>query len=392
MIRVLLLALITVFGFWFIGDNIKQLGPGFVWIYFNHYSLETSFWFFIGLQGAAIVLFYLALHGGRYVFYYAIRLGFLPKKLGTKKQQQWQKNGRLAYVQQCFAVAENYLAKAVKKQADPLDLTMLIEACLQQGHIEQAQAYLVKAKKQKHINEAVRCYLNMDVAIGSGDQAAIKETIAKARSAFPKDELIVAKAFRYYCQQQQWQSLQNIEPLLRKNSYLAKEHVDAALQQMRLGLLQQAAKNHDSGNVVEYFTQYQKACDGSLNPQACGLFIHALIQQNQLDKVKKQLSQWLKHKHYDGLLQALAYLQDVAHKPLWQQLQKSLEAHADESARRLLLLAKLCQLLQQNEKALVYYRQCLEIEKLPAAVKALTHYYEQQGQFEKAYRSLQHLL
>lgn len=392
MIRVLLLVLITVFGFWFVGDNIKQSGPGFVWIYFNNYSLETSFWFFITLQIAAVVLFYLAVHGGRYLFYYAIRLGLLPKKLGSKKQQQWQRNGRLAYVQQCFKVAENYLAKAVKKNADPLDFAMLIEASLRQGHIDKAQTFLAKAKKSKNISEAALCYLSLDVAIASKEKADIKAELSKALEQFPKDELVIAKVFHYYCKQQQWQNLQAITPKLRKNSYLSDAIVAASLQQMHLGLLQQAAKNHDYQNVVEHFTHYQKTLSLSPNSQACGLYIEALLQQDKRDQAKKQLQQWQKQKEYDALLQSLAYLKDKSHEPLWQQLQKSLEAHSDQSAKRLLVLASLCKLLQQNEKALVYYRQCLEIEALPAAVKALTQYYEKQGQFEKAYRCLQHIV
>lgn len=392
MIRVLLLVLITVLGFWFIGDNIKQSGPGFVWIYFNHYSLETSFWFFICVQIAAVVLFYLALHGGRYLFYYAIRLGFLPKKLGTKKQQQWQKNGRLAYVQQCFNVAENYLAKAVKKNADPLDFAMLIEANLRQGHIEKAQAYLEKALKNKNVNEAQRCYLSLDVAIASGEQSEIKTEVSTALAKFPKDELIIAKIFHYYCRQQQWQNLQEITPRLSKNSYLASAVVQASLQQMHLGLLQLGAKNHDHQQVIQQFSLYQKNLTHSPNSQACALFIDALLQQEQKDKAKKQLLQWLKKFEYDAILQSLAYLQEKSYEPLWQILKKNLEAIDDNSAIRLLLLARLCQLLQQNEKARVYYRQCIEIEALPAAVKALTKHYEKQGQFEKAYHCLQQIV
>ncbi len=224
MIRVFLLLLVSVAGFWYLADTLKQLGPGYVLVYYNQYSVETSFWvallvnilFVIGLYG----LFRLSI----VVIRHLVKLGLLPQNFRSNKAKKLQYQGTLAFLGQHWLQASEQLSKSAKNSQTPfLNFVMAARASLAAGDLTKTQAHIDSAIKQDDIDELSVSLLQLDLYIQQKDGAAANRVLQKLLKNSPKQSAVLHKAIEVYQKEKNWLHLQQLLPRIKKAKILSAD-------------------------------------------------------------------------------------------------------------------------------------------------------------------------
>jgi HemY protein len=396
MVRVFLLLLASAAGFWFLADNLKQKGPGFVWIYFDHYSLETSFWFFCLLLIIFVLLLYIAVRLISILSFLAFRAGLLPKKWGENRYQQQRNRGEIAYAERNWTEAVDAFAKAAAKKNYFADALLGARAAIELGDKAQAAHFYELAKASIDVSELSLGLLRLDMAISEKDDGLCKEVISRLQRDFPRNPLLAAKAFVYFCNSYRWQKAANFMALAKKSSLLTAAEFQHYEQDLHLALLKEARYNHDLSLAEKHFKQAKKmaASASQFSIDVYANYLAALLESDdaKADKLFKQLLKEQSFTVLQACLNTLTTSAAIDNKlnSWFDALQAELINFADNTAL-LELLGKLSQRLNHPEPAINYYEQSLALAFNKDQALALIALCLKEGKQEKAKKYIERL-
>lgn len=386
MIRVFLLLLLSISGAWYIADLLKRKGPGYVLVYYNEYSLETSVWFGAVLLVGLIVLIALTLKLSVIAFRYLIKIGFLPKAWGAHRSKALQYQGTLAFLDQSWLPAATQLAKAAKNSETPfLNYMMAARASLADGDTRQASKYMDEAKKLDDADELSLAVLHLDIAIANHDEHTSHHLLDKLLTAYPREKRFLRKAVTLYQQDHNWDKLQALLPTLRKRKVLPAEQQQALEQRLFKALLQQAAdqKNRDALEQA-----WKAAAKHKQHADVLHVYAQGLLALGQDAEAEKLLQAALKKQWHEGLIRLYSQIKTADSSKQLSFLEQLLESDS-HNAVVLVAVARACLHDELWGKAKAYLQKSLDSQPTIEAYQLLAEVCEAHDEAPQAHQYLQ---
>ncbi|HEY9033960.1 MAG TPA: heme biosynthesis HemY N-terminal domain-containing protein [Pseudomonadales bacterium] len=165
MIRVFLWLLLALSATWWVADVIKQHGPGYVLLYYNHYSVETSVWVAMLLLFALVLLFYLSIR----LLHNISRLALLARRQSVQRRLRHHRNSVQALLEQDYSAAVTEAGRvAHSRSQDAQPLLLAARAALDAGVPETASQYLQQALQLDQPPQPLLTLLRYDTLLASG--------------------------------------------------------------------------------------------------------------------------------------------------------------------------------------------------------------------------------
>ena len=199
MIRVFLLLLSTIVTFWYVAYTLETKGPGYVWVSYNNYSVETTFWFFIGLLVVLSGFVFLTVQTVKFIILALKQFGLISRSWGVSKSEQCITQFRLAYADQHWQKADEAFKKGSKKSLlQPSDQIMAIRTSLHLNKLSEAKLRVNELKQKSEVNELSLRLLELDLAIAENNSGLGITLYSQLLKDYPKENNLKSKAFVYF--------------------------------------------------------------------------------------------------------------------------------------------------------------------------------------------------
>ncbi len=304
MIRVFLLLLATMAGTWYLADSMKQKGPGYVYIYYNQYSVETSFWFFLFLLIGVVVGLFVITKSISLLLYYLVKIGYLPKFFWMSRAKKLRYQGNLAFLNQQWRLSGKKMGKAAKNSETPfLDYLMAARANLAAKDIESAQKNADFARHASDFDASSQALLELDILIAKGDTTSQAKAVRNLLDSNTDKPAVLLRAIRIYREQKQWHSLQALLPLIKKHRVLSQPEYCDVLADIAIGIMPALTSMTQRQDLKAVWKSVAKVHDRDEVMQA---YCVALARMNETREAQKLLEMHLKRQWSDVLIGAYA--------------------------------------------------------------------------------------
>ncbi len=219
-----------------LGLSLLKSGPGYVWISYADYSIETTFWLFCASLVAVTFLLWLSYR----LFWLSISVlknfGLISRHWGVSKAQQQLSNFRLAFADGQNDKAIQAFKKSKKALHTQADWVMAARLAIEAGQLQDAADFIQALKSRDDYNELSATLLELDLAIKENNTGKIAAILPKLLREFPKELIVKEKALAYY---QSIGDAKNLSQVLdsmprswkKKNGKLIKEMEDLFVEQ-----------------------------------------------------------------------------------------------------------------------------------------------------------------
>lgn len=306
MIRVFLLLLACMAGTWYLADSIKQKGPGYVYIYIDPYSIETSFWFFLLLLVAVVTGLFILTKGISLFLYYLVKIGYLPRFFWMSRARKLRYQGNLAFLNQQWRISAKKMAKAGKNSETPfLDYLMAARANLAVKDIESAIKNASLAKNATDLDASSYALLELDILIAQGRSGGQAQAIKKLLDGNADKPPVLLRAIRVYRAEKQWQSLQALLPLIKRHKVLSPSEYSDVLADIAVGIMPSFTGIEQRQDLKKLWKSVARVHDRDDVMQA---YCAALARMNESREAQKLLEMHLKRHWSDTLFGSYAAL------------------------------------------------------------------------------------
>lgn len=377
MIRFFILLLAILGLGWLVADSMKQFGPGYILVYFNHYSLETSIWVGALLLFALVLICYLLIVLLRSLF----KLSSFTFSFRDRKQRQWFEQSVNAFLQEDLTKA----LKLASRNPQFLDLQLAVRIALQTQNIELAREYLKKAAKADDVDAFALMLLHYDIEVADQQNTAAQQVLTQLLQLQPKHPAVLGRAVTAYTKANQIQALTDLLPTLTKKvSGLLQDQQKQWLIQAGRCLIADAVKQNNQEQLKEIWFHVSKtAARNVVLPQYC----QALIDLQQSKQAAKLLNERLNTVFDENCLVVYAQL-DLPFSERLQLLQMFEKQHP-MNAQLQLAIGVLYLQDEQWQKAHHALNQSIAIQPSTNAYRYLAEYYHLNGNEKLMLESLQ---
>ncbi|MCY4044122.1 MAG: hypothetical protein OXE99_03455 [Cellvibrionales bacterium] len=357
MIRALLLIIAFGAGSVFLAQWLKSKGAGYVLIYFDHYSIETSVWFlFLGIIGLLFGLFVLY-HLLSLIFGLIFDTGRYAKNLRKKRQREKNAQGLLAYQSEHWQQAGKLLYSTAASTEKPfISYLLSAKSYLKLKDTSCAKEALEKAGKCENIDRVSLRLTTIDLAMVEGDVKKAEAQLNQALEDYPKEPRVLLKAADIYHHLPKNTS-ENILTPIRKQGLMSKASID----QLALAQIKREFRNtQDTGNAAALDKIYKKAKGLQQNPECYMAYFSALKNQHDmphlLDVVEKQL-------RHNASNPALAFYAGISHdKQRQADFLASVEQSQGKTAELIMAQARVAFALGDRAKALDLVKTSIQMD------------------------------
>lgn len=278
MIRAFLFLLLAAGAGWFVADSMKQNGPGYVLVYYNHYSLETSVWVGILLLFLLVLLCYALIR----LLQFLLHLSWKTWGFRQRRQRQWFDNSVAALLADDWAQA----AKLAARVPDAQNLLIAGRAALNAGNTEAARAFVGQAATTESANNLPLLLLHYDIERTDHQAIPAEQLLKQLLDQHPEQVSVLQRAVAAYVQGGNAAALQKLLPqLLKKMPPLYAELQKQLLAEAGQCLLQQALqqRNVDAATAV-WLKLGKTAARNNVLPEYCRVLIK-LDQHKEAEKL-----------------------------------------------------------------------------------------------------------
>lgn len=381
MVRVFLLLLAGITATWLIADTIKQKGPGYVLVYYNQYSVETSVWIAVLLLFALVFLFYLLIR----FFHYLLQAGLLVSHQRRKYRQRQQQRSVHAVMEQDWQQAVDLADKG--QTVD--DWLLAAHAALAAAAWQDAESYLRKARLADSAPEPVLSILRYDLLLGREKFAEAETLLEKLLRQHKKHSGILRRAVDYYSTRHEVSALQALLPQLTRK-------MPPLLHQLQNRLLLQAAdclfadaENRKSIDELNYY--WKTLAKSPARDVLLPLYCRKLIQLGSPIQAEKLLRSRL-HKSFDENCLVPYAMLETADKAGQLAFLESLQENHRNNAQLHLAIGIMHLKQLQLSPALQAIEHSIRLRPEPEAYQALAQYYDKRNDYQHARQSMQQAL
>lgn len=332
---------------------------GYVLVSYGHWTVETSFW-----MALLIIALLFA------IIYFLLRLLHYPKYLKTK-YDRWVQMRRLQKLNQSLQKGLCYLAEGQQAKAElkfnksisyddkfSVPYVAAAYAANEQQAFDRRNQYLSDFKHKNQNLKFSSDLIQAQMAVKAQQWNEALSTLSALRQESSSSVAVLDLLYQVYLKLNDWDSLFQLLPALKKHHVLDKDKLLALEEQVYLHQLQ---KTH----LWEQIPKNWKS-----NPHVVNLYVEYLITSHQDEEAISLIANTLK-KHWDPHL-LKQYSKATSHD-LVNQLaiaEKWLEKHPKES-ELLFCCGKLCFRNQFLGKAKYYFEQYLQIKRDPRVYSEL---------------------
>ncbi|WP_445773594.1 heme biosynthesis HemY N-terminal domain-containing protein [Shewanella sp.] len=381
MIKTLVYVLIILIGLCLSPLIIGQ--SGYVYIAIGEYQIETS----LVAAVVGLIVFYFALQLIEWLLVLLLNIilssRYLPAKWRKKAAKKHTLIGALAIAEEDWPAAESAMAKGAQQGEIPLlNLFAAARAAHYQGKTTARDHYLTQAEK----NPVAQTAVNTSRAryfIKQGDLVKARAIVDKLSPTSKSSAPVLKLAMDLYQQQQDWQALKLILPIVAKRKLLSENELATLTIQTNTILLTNAAKESEA--ELEKCWQWLSKAERS-NEQLVITYAHGLNAFKRKEKALKLLSKQLKTQPSSTLFNALPDLisaDDVEIHKLIERLEPTHENDADFQT----CLAKLAMQKRDAKQAKLHWQNVCRIAPTRQTWLALAQVQEQLGENTSAAQS-----
>lgn len=282
-----------------VGLKIHQ-DPGYVLITYQQWSVETTLWFAI----IAVVVTFLLLYFGLRIFRGTLNL---PERWGTWTERRKTRKANKRTVRGLCELAEgdwknaekNLLRGAGHNETPLINYLAAAEAAQQQGNFENRDNYLRQAHQTSPEAEIAVAFSQAQLQIQAHQWELALATLKHLQPLVPQHGYILRLLKRVYIELQDWKSLQELLPTLRKQKVLKNDALESLEQQIYFHLLQDAAAGNaqDMQQLWEELPKYLQN-----DPSLLIIYIDFLRAQNNESKAEELLRNAIKKNWHAALV------------------------------------------------------------------------------------------
>jgi len=349
---------------------------GYVYIAIGDYQVETSL--VAGIVGLIVFYFTLQLLEWLIILLLNIVLSsrYLPEKWRTKAAKKHTLMGALALAEEDWPAAELAMAKGAEKVEIPvLNLFAAARAAHYQGDITARDHYLAQAEKHPIAKTAVYTSRTRYL-MKQGELVKARAILDKLNPTSKSSAPVLKLAQELYLQQQDWQALKLLLPILKKRQLLAETEYHQLSTKTNKILLLNAANTSEAelNKCWHWLNKSERKQDELILAYANGL-----DQYDHKEQAIKLISKQLKDSPSAVLFAAIPDLinaQDQDIRKLLSRLETTYENDADYQ----MCLAKLAIQSRDMQQAKVHWQNVCHIAPSHQSWLALAQAQEQLGE------------
>lgn len=349
--------------------------PGYVIINFRGYVVEMSVPVLIGL--AVLLLFGVWLI--RKIYLAPRRLGEAAGRYRSARSGQKLTRGMIAVAEGDFARGEKMLARAASGSDSPLfNYLQAARAAHLQGHDERRDEWLRLAYEQtpEAANAVLLTQAEFQLDRGQNEQALA--TLRRLDENSRDHAHALALIGRLYFKLEDWDSLSELLPRLKKNNQLKPETLDTWQIRVHQEALRNAA---DSDAVAAVWKGVSRA--HRTNTALLEAYYRGLMRAGEHDRVEKELGSILKSNWRGPLVQLFGLVEATDSSKQLKRAEGWLKNHGDDPDL-LLAAARLCLRNELWGKARSYLETVISLRPTPDAYQVYGALLNEMGEADAA--------
>jgi HemY protein len=356
---------------------------GYVYIAIGDYQVETSL--MAGVVG--LIIFYFALQLLEWLITLLLNIvlssRYLPEQWRRKAAKKHTLIGALALAEEDWPAAELAMAKGAEKGEIPvLNLFAAARAAHYQGDISARDHYLTQAEQLPIAKTAVYTSRTRYL-MKQGELVKARTVLDTLNPTSKSSDPVLKLAQELYLQQQDWQALKLLLPILKKRQLLAETELNQLSTRTNSILMLNAAKISEAelNKCWHWLNKSERKQDELILAYA-----HGLIQHGHKEQVIKLIHKQVNASPSAALFSAIPDLisaQDQDIRKLLGRLETSHENDADYQ----MCLAKLAIQSRDTKQAKIHWQNVCRIAPTHHSWLALAQAQEQLGENSTAAHS-----
>lgn len=362
-----------------LGVLIRQ-DPGYAFFSYGNWSVEMPLWLSAVALCFLVIFLVFVLWTVNTVFLSSSRVHYWWHKRKENRARLQTYRGLLELAEGRWQQAERYLSQSAAYSDTPLiNYLAAAEAALGSGSIERRDHYLKLALEAgKGPNVAVRLtQAELQLKHGELDQSI--QTIEHLHKEVPKHPKVLRLLATLYETNQDWMSLFELLPALRKTNALSKEDLDKLEHRMYPKLLNLYAEKGPRA-LMTFWEKIPRALQA--DPEMLQNYVQFLMQQASDDEAEQIIRTALKKNWSEGLVHLYGLTNSSQIKKQLIFAEALLPDHTNNPTL-LLALGRLCLRNQLWGKARQYFEQSLALNPSAETYAELAQLMDQLGLIEK---------
>lgn len=356
---------------------------GYVYIAIGDYQIETSL--VIGVVG--LIVFYFALQLLEWLILLLLNMllssRYLPEQWRRKAAKKHTLTGALALAEEDWPAAEKAMAKGAEKGEIPvLNLFAAARAAHYQGDITARDHYLTQAENNPIAKTAVYTSRTRYL-MKQGELTQARVVLDKLNPTSKSSAPVLKLAQELYLQQNDWQALKLLLPILKKRQLLTETEFNQLNTKTNSILMVNAAKTSEAelNKCWHWLSKSERKQD-----ELVVAYAHGLTQYGHKDKAIKLIIKQLSAAPSAALFAAIPDLIDAQDQEV-RKLLSRLETTHEHDADYQMCLAKLAIQSRDTKQAKTHWQNVCRIAPTHQSWLALAQAQEQLGENSSAANS-----
>lgn len=356
---------------------------GYVYIAIGDYQIETSL--VIGVVG--LIVFYFALQLLEWLILLLLNMllssRYLPEQWRRKAAKKHTLTGALALAEEDWPAAEKAMAKGAEKGEIPvLNLFAAARAAHYQGDITARDHYLTQAENNPIAKTAVYTSRTRYL-MKQGELTQARVVLDKLNPTSKSSAPVLKLAQELYLQQNDWQALKLLLPILKKRQLLSETEFNQLNTKTNSILMVNAAKTSEAelNKCWHWLSKSERKQD-----ELVVAYAHGLTQYGHKDKAIKLIIKQLSAVPSAALFAAIPDLIDAQDQEV-RKLLSRLETTHENDADYQMCLAKLAIQSRDTKQAKTHWQNVCRIAPTHQSWLALAQAQEQLGENSSAANS-----
>tara|TARA_R110002126_G_scaffold6345_2_gene33197 strand:+ start:3405 stop:4574 length:1170 start_codon:yes stop_codon:yes gene_type:complete len=356
---------------------------GYVYIAIGDYQIETSL--VMGVVG--LIVFYFALQLLEWLILLLLNMllssRYLPEQWRRKAAKKHTLTGALALAEEDWPAAEKAMAKGAEKGEIPvLNLFAAARAAHYQGDITARDHYLTQAENNPIAKTAVYTSRTRYL-MKQGELTQARVVLDKLNPTSKSSAPVLKLAQELYLQQNDWQALKLLLPILKKRQLLSETEFNQLNTKTNSILMVNAAKTSEAelNKCWHWLSKSERKQD-----ELVVAYAHGLTQYGHKDKAIKLIIKQLSAAPSAALFAAIPDLIDAQDQEV-RKLLSRLETTHENDADYQICLAKLAIQSRDTKQAKTHWQNVCRIAPTHQSWLALAQAQEQLGENSTAANS-----
>lgn len=362
--------------------SMLENGSGYVLIVVGDTTIEMAFIVAAAINVLAFVVLYFLVVILRMLF--STRRGVLAWAKNRRRRRGLNRTtqGLIAFVEGRWDVARKTLAKSADNSSTPLiNYLFAARASSAVGDAKAVDNFLKKAELSTQGADVAISLTQAELQIQNGQYEQALATLLRAKKIASHHPVVLAALMKVYRQLNDWDSLLNLLPSLKKYNALSAIDVKNLEREACSAKLMRAVASHNINGLLSCWKSLPSSVKQDALLVAC--YAEQLIVGKQYEQAERLLRSQLQREYNEPLVKL--YGLAVA-EPLAKQLafaEQLLKSHS-ESATLRLTLARICLNHGLDKKARQYLEGSLDLELVAGIFSELAGIYASQGDYKKS--------